>query len=260
MSAPPSEAVEVMEGKRRWCVIEGDCTQILPTLPERSVDHVLADPPYSEHVHAVGQVRKKAGADYRIRESFGFDAIAADEMRACAESFARLARRWVLVFCDVESAGLWRGDLVGAGLDGVRIGVWVKPDAMPQLTGDRPSAGFEAVVIAHHKGRKQWNGGGRPAVWAHHIERSDREHPTQKPLSLMLELVSLFTDPGDLILDSHAGVSTTGVAAIRLGRRFVGIERNPRFATLSRARLEAESRGLSLHAAQAGQTSLFGAS
>jgi modification methylase len=82
-------------------------------------------------------------------------------------------------------------------------------------------------------------------------------HPTMKPASLMMELLSLFTDPDDIILDPFCGSGTTGVAAIRLGRRFIGIEREPKWAELSRERIAAEASGSTLQAARAGQEPLF---
>jgi DNA modification methylase len=152
-----------------------------------------------------------------------------------------------------------------AGLQHIRIGQWVKLNATPQFTGDRPATGAEAVVISHPKGRKRWNGGGTHAVWTHAIaiDRAstgeERCHTTQKPVPLMLELVSLFTDPGELVLDAFCGSGTTGVACLRLGRRFIGIEKDSKYAAVARERLRAEANGLSLRDARAGQLPMFGA-
>jgi site-specific DNA-methyltransferase (adenine-specific) len=82
-------------------------------------------------------------------------------------------------------------------------------------------------------------------------------HSTEKPIALMLELVRLFTDPGELVIDPFAGSGTTGVACVRLGRRFAGAELDPAMAKIARERLAAETDGLSLGAARAGQTPLF---
>jgi site-specific DNA-methyltransferase (adenine-specific) len=73
----------------------------------------------------------------------------------------------------------------------------------------------------------------------------------------MLELVELFTDAGELVLDPFCGSGTTGVACLRLGRRFIGIEKDEGFARIATERLEAESQGLTLRAARAGQMPLF---
>lgn len=146
----------------------------------------------------------------------------------------------------------------------MRVGHWIKLGATPQFTGDRPATGSEAIVIAHPKGRKKWNGGGTHAVWPFPIvtginpERT--EHTTQKPLDLMLKLVDLFTDPDDLVLDPFCGSGTTGVACLRLGRRFIGVEMSERYAAIAVERMRAEQSGLSLTAARAGQLALFGES
>lgn len=215
----------------------GDCREILPLI-ER-VDVVLTDPPYSEHTHSSVRSSKmrandrggRYGADTRRVVNLGFEHLADDLRVACSEQFARLASRWVLVFSDVESDHLWRGSLTTAGLDYVRTGAWVKVGSTPQFSGDRPATGFEAITIAHPPGRKRWNGGGKHAVWQVPIvldrgRNGARLHPTQKPLALMRELVALFSDPGDLLLDPFAGSGTTLVAARLEGRRAIGVERD----------------------------------
>lgn len=139
----------------------------------------------------------------------------------------------------------------------------MKLGAPPQFTGDRPATAAEAIQISHPRSRKRWNGGGKHGVWAHPIElnrggANKRLHTTQKPVPLMLDLVTDFTDAGDLILDPFAGSGTTGVAAPRLGRRFIGVEKSPEYASIARERLTAETQGLTLRDARAGQRSLFG--
>jgi site-specific DNA-methyltransferase (adenine-specific) len=164
-----------------------------------------------------------------------------------------MARRWVLTFSDVESCHLWRDDLVECGLEYVRTGAWVKIGATPQFTGDRPAAGFETITIAHPKGRKHWNGGGRHGIWRE-VEEPDlvyevpivlnrshsepRVHTTQKPLKLMLNLVGDFSDGGETILDPFAGSGTTLVAAKMLGRKVIGIERGERYCELAAKRIK----------------------
>jgi DNA modification methylase len=138
--------------------------------------------------------------------------------------------------------------------------VWIRTDGAPQFTGDRPAQGCDAIAIMHPKGKKRWNGGGRRAVWTYGVEKRAKSigHPTPKPVDLMLALVEDFTEPGDLILDPFAGSGTTGVACLRRGRRFMGIERDPRYFDLACERLRAEEHGHSLAAERAGQLTLVG--
>lgn len=232
-------------------VIHGQAEDVLPTL--EAVDHFIADPPYSEQTH--GNVRSskmrandrggRYGSDTRRQVELGFEHLTDELRRFLAEQAARLTRRWVLVFSDVESDYLWRQDLVNAGLDYVRTGAWVKTGSTPQFSGDRPATAFEAITIAHPKGRKRWNGGGAHALWSVPIvlnrsRKDPRWHTTQKPLPLMSALVEQFTDPGEVILDPTAGSGTTGVAAKRYGRRAILVERNEAHCESAALRLEQE--------------------
>lgn len=263
MSATATIA-DVLSGRAQWCVAQADCRTAMASLPDGCVEHVITDPPYSTHVHGKQWVSaaltengdKRASSQHR---AIDFDAITVEQMETLAVSISRQAKRWSAIFCDVESAHLWREALEAQALDYVRTCFWDKVDSAPQFTGDRPANAVEAICLAHPKGRKKWHGGGRRNVFRHAVneERGDKPHPTTKPVPLMLELVSLFTDPGELVLDPFAGSGTTGVACIRLGRRFIGIEREPKYAAIARERLEAESRGLSLREARAGQSSIF---
>ncbi len=130
-----------------------------------------------------------------------FEPITSDQRVAVAQEIARITKRWVLAFCQVEASQAWSTAFVCAGLEYVRTMIWVKPDAMPQYTGDRPGMGYESIVVAHPPGRKAWNGRGRVGVFECNkngvgVDRAP--HPTTKPLELMSELVSLFTDDNEL--------------------------------------------------------------
>lgn len=257
--------LDVINGSARWALVYGDNADVLPGLPDGSVAHVITDPPYEAAAHThLRRVREpgKYLGEARSRKMtlipLSFAPIADADRTVAAAQFARLAARWIVAFCQVEAAMLWSDALTAGGAVTKRIGVWIKPDGMPQFSGDRPGMGYESIVFAHRKGRSKWNGGGRVGVFSHVKNVSGSQgkepHPTTKPLSLMLELVELFTDPDDIILDPFAGSGTTGVACLRLGRRFIGIEKSEAYAAIATERLQAEERGLSLREARAGQT------
>ena len=241
----------------------------LETLADGSCDVGILDPPYSEHVHENhrrGTSNRNQNATYviasgetkrRISESkeLGFDHITQEEMERVADHLARIVRRWSLVFCDVESVHFWRGALASAGLEVPRTCgseqpatvIWHKLGGAPQFTGDRPAVAFEAIVVAHPPGKKRWNGGGKAGWYAvpTAIDRDrtgldERVHTTQKPVALMEALIRDFSDPGELILDPFAGSASTGVAALRLGRRFLGFERDEKMAAVAATRLGGE--------------------
>jgi site-specific DNA-methyltransferase (adenine-specific) len=243
-------------------IYHGNCLEVLPTLGR--VQSVIMDPPYSEYVHSKSRrggsdgltldgAGKPAGASFSKVKEFGFDAMT-EELRGSVAAFCgTLTSRWTLTFSDVESSHLWRDALVSAALDYCRTGAWIKIGATPQFTGDRPAVGFEAITICHQHGRKRWNGGGSHAVWSVPIvlNRSGddpRLHTTQKPEALLRELVRLFSDEGDTVLDPFLGSGTTLAACKRLNRRGIGIELDEQYCEIAAKRMEATLRQDSLFA------------
>jgi len=213
----------------------GNCLEILPTLG--TFDHVIADPPYSLVVHS----NATTNATISRRKDLNFDHLTA-ATRAAAAELMTAANRWILIFSDVESCHLWRADLEAHGSQYIRTGAWTR-HACPQISGDRPAAGFETITITHRPGAKKWNGGGRSGVWEHRTARNGERwnHTTAKPLPLIKELVSLFTNPGDLIVDPFAGSGTTLRAAKDLGRRAIGIEQSRQHCDTIRRRMSQET-------------------
>ena len=227
-------------------IYHGDCREVLTTLD--AVDHVITDPPYARDVYTrLSMPNTKEGSgtpgrslgDSSARLAAGDIGHIDDMLDAVAVEIARLAKRWALVFSDVETCHRWRSATEGAGMRYVRTGAWVKPDAMPQMSGDRPSVGFEPCTSAHAKGPMRWNGGGRQAVWIYNtVKGSTRpNHPCPKPETLMAHIVSDFTDEGETILDPFMGSGTTLVAAKRLGRKAIGIELNEAYCEIAAKRL-----------------------
>lgn len=252
---------DVLAGRARWSLVHGDNRDVLPTLPAKSVAHVITDPPYEIDAHTKGRRMLFDGSNARTEEApLSFDAITEEGRRWFAVESTRISDGWILAFCQIEAVGRWRERFEEAGAKWRRGCVWVK-GGMPQLTGDRPAAGCEAAALAWTgRGRSVWNGGGRAGVWTHGHQGDGplaRVHETQKPVALMIQLVELFADPDDIVLDPFAGSGTTGVACLRLGRRFIGIEKDAAYAQVARDRLAAEADGLSLCDARAGQQPLF---
>jgi site-specific DNA-methyltransferase (adenine-specific) len=236
-------------------VILGDCLDPvtgLASLPDKSVDHMLTDPPYAKVV--VNSAKTGPTTRWRmdetqtlggVRRNLGYAGISDEQRIAVGAQIGRVTKRWAIVFCDAESLHLWRAALEAGGMRYVRTGIWVAPNPTPQFTGDRPGTGFEPCIIAHAKGRSRWNGGGLPAVWIFNRPengtdaRANMGHPSPKPPLLMEALVRFFTDPGELIADAFTGSGTTGIAAKRHGRRFVGWELKPEYHAIAVKRIEA---------------------
>lgn len=224
-------------GAPDWAVHPADCLVALSDLGDGSIDVVITDPPYEAEAHTSQRLVARAGGKLAV-EPLTFPPITEEQRVASARQMARIARRWILVFCQVEAAMKWRAVLEDAGAVYKRTCIWVKPDGKPQYSGDRPGIGYESIVACHAPGRSRWNGGGSHGVFIVNKGGDARTgHQTQKPLALMEVLVRLFSDPGELIADPFVGSGTTGVAALRLGRRFIGWEMNREYVEVARRRI-----------------------
>jgi site-specific DNA-methyltransferase (adenine-specific) len=222
----------------------------LPSLPARSVDHIICDPPYEESVHAGGvSVRseseqfgrsrkgdpfKNRCAEQGWRTELSFAHMGDDERWKVAAMMTRVCRGWILVFCSIDGVSKWQQALTDAGARKRTTCIWIKEDATPRFTGDAPAFGFECIVLAWNgHGRSVWNGHGKVGIYKGTRRPSTtRRHPTEKPDYLMEALVTDFTRPGELICDPYSGGGSTLIAAKRLGRKYLGWEMNPAYHKL----------------------------
>jgi site-specific DNA-methyltransferase (adenine-specific) len=263
VSAADASLASVLSGAARWCVVHGDCRDVLAELSDGSVDHVITDPPYSAHTH--GNMRGNRGADGIVGRDCGFKHLSAATRRAIAHHACRIATGWIATFSDWESISWWRISINAAGGSYRRAIPWVRWSS-PQFNGQAPPSGSEAVIIAKPISRaRRWLNGSR----THYDNKCLRwhnklGHETEKPEGLMEAILLDCTAPGDLVCDPFCGSSTTGAACLRLGRRYIGIEQQSRYVDLSIDRLRAVEQGVPLRAmsaprrpARAGQAALF---
>jgi site-specific DNA-methyltransferase (adenine-specific) len=214
----------------------GDCNELLVGL---EADHVISDPPYEDELHAaIGRIRRNDGK--QMISDLGFEGINAtrDEI---AHLCVTASQGWCLLFTLAEGVRAWRDALQASGAKYDTCCAWVKPDSAPRFNGQGPARGFECFVTAWcAPGYRSWNAGGKRGVYTHCVNNSERhgEHPTEKPRRLMAEIVADFTNEGQTILDPFMGSGTTGVAAVQLGRNFIGIERDERFFDIACKRID----------------------
>jgi site-specific DNA-methyltransferase (adenine-specific) len=225
----------------------GDCLAVLPSLAD--VNAVITDPPFEEEAHTMQRrvLGKGITASRAIdNQPLPFAALTEEQRTHLSRWAAESCSGWFLAFCQTEAVGAWKQELVRAGAKWRRAGIWSKPDGSPQISGDRPAPGHEAIAMAWcGNGRSVWNGGGSRAVWTYgkHDDGmghggAPKEHPTQKPRLLMERLVGLFSQPGDVVCDPFMGAGSTGVAAVNLGRAFVGVEIDPAYFAIACRRIE----------------------
>lgn len=214
----------------------GDCLEILPTI--EGISHLCSDPPYESELHnAMGRIKRNDGRE--MIDDLGFDSVNA-QRSSIAQAVVKASSGWVILFTLAEGVRAWRDDLQAAGAKWDTTLAWVKPDASPRFNGQGAARGFEcAITCWAGKGYRSWNGGGKRGIYTHCVNTNRQgEHPTEKPVPLMMELVSDYTMPGQIICDPFLGSGTTGVACIQLGRKFIGVEQNERWFDLSCRRLE----------------------
>lgn len=215
----------------------GDCLKVMQAL--EPVDHIIGDPPYEDELHAaVGRIQRNDGREMIADLGFeGVNAVRDEIAQRCVE----VSQGWCLLFTLAEGVRSWRDALQAAGAKYDTCCAWVKPDSAPRFNGQGPARGFECFVTAWcAPGYRSWNAGGKRGLYTHLVNNQERqgEHPTEKPRRLMAEIVADFTRPGQTILDPFMGSGTTGVAAVQLGRNFIGIEQNERYFDIACKRIE----------------------
>lgn len=233
------------------------------------VQCVLTDPPYGDEVHLKDKLGRKPDGEVDAMP-VPFDQLDAEDVARLAVFLREHCRGWALVFSQTEQINFWREQMEGLSLDAsgeklVRYNrpmVWIKPDAKPNFRGHGPGTGFETIQAYWCGGGPQsWNGGGQVGVFYHPRGRrveGELKHPTAKPVSLMKELVRLFTNPGDIIFDPFMGCGSTGIAAIELGRRFIGIEKDETYFNEAARRMEESASAEVLVTEDAKMPTLFG--
>lgn len=214
-------------------IYHGDCREILPQL--EPVDLVLTDPPFTEATHSGA----RSGDYQKPIKSIDFAPVDISFIRTIFT--ACNPRRWLISSIDWRHA-VEIDAIPPDGFKFIRLGAWVKRNPMPQLTGDRPAQGWEAIAFLHSTQTKmRWNGGGAPACYDFGTSRwgyfGSSLHPTEKPLPLISKLLSQFAEPGEVILDPFAGSGTTLRAAKDLGLKSIGIELEEKYCEIAANRL-----------------------
>jgi modification methylase len=243
-------------------IIQGDCLEALKTLPDRSVDLVFADPPYNLQLGGdllrPDNSKVDAVDDHWDRfDSFAaYDAFTRAWMSECRRVLKDDGALWVIgSYHNVFRVGATLQDLGFWILNDV---IWRKTNPMPNFKGTRFTNAHETLIwAAKSQGAKRYTFNYDAMKMANEDlqMRSDwtfplctgeerlkdetgaKAHPTQKPEALLHRVILASTRPGDIILDPFFGTGTTGAAAKRLGRRYIGIEREKTYAAIAKARI-----------------------
>lgn len=242
-------------------ILAGDCVEIMNGLPAESVDLIFADPPYNLQLR--GDLHRPDNSkvdavddDWDRFSSFeAYDAFTRDWLAAARRLLKPGGAIWTIgsyhnVFrlgAELQNQGFWILNDV----------VWRKSNPMPNFRGTRLTNAHETLIWAskaegarytfNYEALKSLNEGTQMrSDWMLPIcqgaERlrdaaGEKIHPTQKPEALLQRILIGTTNPGDVVLDPFFGTGTTGAAARRLGRHFIGIEREAAYREAAHARI-----------------------
>lgn len=242
-----------------FVLYNNDCLKILEQIPENSVDMIFADPPYNLSnggftVHAGKMVSVHKG-DWDKSKGFEDDySFHSKWLEACKRVLKPGGTIWVSgTYHSIYQCGYAIQKLKYHILNDV---AWFKPNAAPNLSCRFFTASHETLIWARKDKKAKhtfnyeelkngnWNGdflkkagNQMRSVWAIGTPKPDEKkfgkHPTQKPLDLLKRIVVASTNKGDVILDPFAGSSTTGIAAVMYGRKFIGIDKEKNYLELS---------------------------
>jgi site-specific DNA-methyltransferase (adenine-specific)/modification methylase len=226
-------------------LVLGDSSEQIRQIADQSIDLILTDPPYNLGRYSTGNIKMSWRKDFNndVAEWDTTVFTPADWL----EEFVRILRPTgtLFAFTSYNLLGQWH-QAFDPVFDTFQFMVWHKTNPPPKLR----RAGFlnscELIICAWNKGHT-WNFTKQKDM--HNFIESpicmgkervrNPVHPTQKPLKVLNHLIKLATKPGDLVFDPFMGVGSTGVSALRLGRRFIGIEIDPLYFKAATKRIEA---------------------
>ncbi|MGB7411563.1 site-specific DNA-methyltransferase [Sphingopyxis granuli] len=242
-------------------ILQGDCIAMMRSLPAASIDMIFADPPYNLQL----------GGDLHRPDGSQVDAVDDDwDKFDSLGTYDRFTRAWLAEARRIlkPNGSIW---VIGSYHNIFRVGtalqdqgywilndiVWRKANPMPNFKGTRFTNAHETLIWASmgEKARYTFNYRAMKTLNDELQMRSDwlipicggqerlkkgghKVHPTQKPEALLYRILLACSNPGDVVLDPFFGTGTTGAVAKRLGRHFIGIEREDGYIAAAKERIE----------------------
>ena len=243
-------------------ILMGDCIAEMARLPDKSIDMIFADPPYNLQLGG-DLFRPEGGRVDAVDDDWDkFDSLAAYDgfTRDWLEQARRILKDngtiWVIgSYHNIYRVGALLQDASFWILNDI---VWRKTNPMPNFRGTRFTNAHETLIwcAKDERARYTFNYRAMKALnddlqmrsdWllpicggAERVKGDDgaKAHPTQKPEALLYRILLACTKPGDVVLDPFFGTGTTGAVARRLGRRWIGIERETSYLKVARERID----------------------
>lgn len=233
-----------MNDNWKKCIICGDSRDVLKRIPDNSIDFILTDPPYNIGKHSTGNIplpgRSAMNNDVAQWDWVDFNP------EDWADEFIRILKPTgnLFIFTSYNQLGRWY-DCLDKKFDTSNFMIWHKTNPAPKIF----KAGFlnscEMIFTCWNK-RHTWNFISQKEM--HNFvespicmrpERlSNPKHPAQKPVSILKKMIDIASNEGDIVFDPFMGVGSTGVAALSLGRKFIGVEKDKEYFEAAKQRID----------------------
>jgi len=243
-------------------IIQGDCIDILKSLPEKSVDLIFADPPYNlqlrNDLYRPNMTKVQAVNDgWDKFDGFAeYDTFTREWLSAIRQVLKETGTIWVIgTYHNIYRVGSIMQDLGFWVLNDI---IWTKSNPMPNFRGVRFTNAHEILIWAQRKkgAKYTFNHKSMKALNDDLQMRSDwnlnlatgkerirlngsKVHSTQKPEALLYRILMASSNVGDVVLDPFFGSGTTGAVAKKLGRNWIGIERDKKYIRIAQKRIDA---------------------
>lgn len=228
----------------RKCILRADSRDVIKQIPDNSIDFILTDPPYNLGQHSTGNIplpgRSAMNNDVAEWDKIDFNP------EEWADEFIRILKPSgnLFIFTSYNQLGRWYNCL-DHRFDTSNFMIWHKTNPAPKIF----KAGFlnscEMIFTCWNK-KHTWNFISQAEM--HNFIQSpicmsperlkNPKHPAQKPVSILKKMIEIASNKDDIIFDPFMGVGSTGVAALELDRRFIGVELDESFFAAAKKRIE----------------------
>lgn len=237
--------VEKIKSKK-YTLIQGNCLDYLNKIPDNSIDLILTDPPYNIAQYSTGNINLPGRS--ALNNDLGEWDLTPIEPVNFIDNFKRILKPDgnIFVFTSYNLIGKWH-EAFDKEFDTFQFFVWHKTNPAPKIFKNGFLNSCEMIACMWNKGHK-WNFSKQNEM--HNFfespicmrpERlSNPKHPAQKPIKLLEHILKIASNEGDVVLDPFMGVGSTGVAALRNNRKFIGCEIENEYFEAARKRIDEE--------------------
>ena len=245
-------------------IIVGDTIEQMRKMPDKSFDFCFADPPYFMQIEEGKKLFRVEGTEFDGCDDDWDKFSSMDSYKEFTKEWLQEVRRLlkdngsICVISGMQSIYEIGSILRDLGYWVINDIIWKKSNPTPNFGGTRLNNSHETLIWAckskkskftfNYKTGKYMNGGKQMgSIWEFPVcsgnerlkdENDEKLHSTQKPEALMYRVITLFTKPGDLVLDPFGGTMTTGAIAKKCGRNYTMIERDNKYVSFGQKRLD----------------------